>query len=64
MYRRYFNHSPYRLLPPDPQGNRSLRRPNLIVVFVLAFFTLGLLITGFILAHAGTLRSMNGMASH
>ena len=63
MYRRHFDHSPYRLLPPDPRGNRSLRRPNLTVIVGLAFFTLGLLFTGFILAHAGTLLSLNEIAS-
>ena len=52
MYRKYFDPSPYRLLPPDPQGNRALRLPNLIVIVVLAFFSLGLLLAGIIQAHA------------
>lgn len=53
MYRKHFDPWPYRLLPPDPQGKRALRRPNLIVISVLAYFTIGLLITEFILAYGG-----------
>jgi hypothetical protein len=56
MYRKHFDpsfyHSSfYHLLPPEPQANR--RSLNRVVFSVLVFFTLGLLITGFVLGYAG-----------
>lgn len=53
MQRKHFDPTPYHLLPSDPQANRALRRPNMIVLVFLAFFTLGMLITGLLLPHAG-----------
>src|SRR5262249_41404414 len=36
------------LLPPEPQRVDSLRRSNLVCIAILAFFTLGLVVAGFV----------------
>ncbi|HXT24187.1 MAG TPA: hypothetical protein VN749_05085 [Candidatus Eisenbacteria bacterium] len=48
MHRNNSDPSLWYLLPPDTEPPASLRRSNLIAIAVLAFFTLGMLVVGFV----------------
>lgn len=58
MRTRYSDPSPWYFLPPEPQRVGPFRRSNLIAIAILAFFTLGLLVVGFVTS------SENAVASH
>jgi hypothetical protein len=58
MRTRYSHPSPWHFLPPEPQRIGAFRRSNLIAIAILAFFTLGLLIVGFVTS------AENAVASH
>lgn len=58
MRTRYSNPSPWHFLPPEPQRVGAFHRSNLITIAILAFFTLGLLIVGFVTS------AENAVASH
>ena len=52
MRAKYSDSSLWYLLPPEPQGDATLRRSNLIVIALLAFFTFGMLVAGFVDANS------------
>jgi len=58
MRTRYSDPSPWHFLPPEPQRVGAFRRSNVIAIAILAFFTLGLLIVGFVTSPE------NAVASH
>lgn len=58
MRTRYSDPSPWHFLPPEPQRLGAFRRSNLIAIAILAFFTLGLLIVGFVTS------AENAVAAH
>jgi hypothetical protein len=58
MRTRYSDPSPWHFLPPEPQRIGAFRRSNLIAIAILAFFTLGLLMVGFVTS------AENAVASH
>ena len=51
MRTEYSDRPLWYLLPPEPQPVRPLRRSNLVCIAMLAFFTLGLLVAGFVEAN-------------
>jgi len=56
------------LLPPDTQPSASLRLSNIVAIAVLAFFTLSMLVVGFVHSSGGSLlpnpRSALATAKH
>lgn len=52
MRRNYSDPSFWFFLPPESEPPTVLRRSNLIAIAILAFFSLGLLVAGFVHANA------------
>jgi len=48
MRAKYSDSPLWYFLPPEPQPTRPLRRSNLVCIAILAFFTFGLVVVGFV----------------